>query len=68
MSHNILAYRSVVEWIWVGFGVGFYTFHPFYTELSWLNYDQPVTLYLVGLLFLISETMSLLSNIHLHTV
>ena len=68
MSHNILAYKSAVDWTWVGFGVGFYTFHPKYTANSLLSLEKPLVLYVVLFSFVCTELMSLLSNIHIQTI
>lgn len=68
MGHNIFAYKIAVFWTWVGFSIAFFTFHPFYTQPSWLSYDRPVILGLVIGTFALSELMSLLSNLHLNTI
>lgn len=68
MGHNVLAYKLAIHWAWVGFGVAFYAFHPFYTAPSWLSFDEPHALWLLVAVFAVTELMSLLSNIHLTTI
>jgi hypothetical protein len=68
MGHNILAFRAAINWAWVGFGIAFYTFHPFYTAPSWLSFEEPHALWLLIAVFAVTELMSLLSNIHLTTI
>ena len=31
ISHNYSAYEMAVNWLCVGFGLGFYVFHPHFT-------------------------------------
>jgi len=39
MGHNILAFKSTISWIGVGFCLAFYSFHPLYTAPEWINFD-----------------------------
>ena len=65
MGHNILAYRAAIEWLWVGFGVVFYTFHPLYTASEFITGDDPLLVWLVTIVFAVTELMAFLSNRHL---
>ena len=68
MGHNVLAFRLAISWVWVGFGVAYHTYHPFYTAPSWLSFESPTRLWLLVAVFSVTELMSLLSNIHLSMI
>lgn len=68
MGHNILAYNLAVNWIWVAFAMSFFTFHPRYTQLSWIDIEKPVVFYAFVFLYAMTELMSLLTTMHLQNV
>ena len=68
MGHNILAYKIAVQWIVVGLGIAYFLFNPKYTQASWISSDSPLIFYLIVGAFVLSELMSLLSDIHLSGV
>lgn len=68
MGHNHLAYQAAVQWIWVGFGISFYNFHPFYTASEFITLEKPLLLWCVVLMFTLTELMSFLSDKHLSSI
>lgn len=66
MGHNIFAYKSTLSWLWVGFGVAFYSFHPLYDAAEWFSFEErPLWIWLIICMFILTELMSFLSNRHL---